>query len=82
MGGGAGAHTERFEIVAPRLLDARVRVDRRVARSAGERAVLAVRDVPPRPALAVLLREPKVDEEDARPILADTYSHALLLHIV
>jgi len=37
--------TERLEVVSPRLLPPEMRVDRHVARRAGQRLALAVRDV-------------------------------------
>jgi len=57
---------ERLDVVAPRLLDAQVRVDGRVARGARQVLVLAVGYVDVRLRVAVLLRQAKVNDVDLR----------------
>ena len=56
--------TQRLQVVAPRLLNPDVRVDRRVARRPRQVLVLAVRDVLVAPRVPVLLGQAEIDDVD------------------
>ena len=72
---------ERLHVVAAALLNAQMRIDAGVPRRARQALVLPVRDVRPRPAVAVLLRQPEVDDEDLVAVLPDAHQEVVGFHV-
>uniref|UniRef100_A0A182UE34 Uncharacterized protein n=1 Tax=Anopheles melas TaxID=34690 RepID=A0A182UE34_9DIPT len=72
---------ERLHVVAAALLDAEVRIDRGVARRAGQVLVLPVRDVDAGAEVAVLLRQAEVDQEQLVAVPPDPHQEVVRLDV-
>lgn len=72
---------ERLQVVPPRLLDAQVRVDGRVARRARQVLVLPVRDVAVGARVPELLGQAKVDDVDEVTALAEAHQEVVRLDV-
>uniref|UniRef100_A0A182QU92 Uncharacterized protein n=1 Tax=Anopheles farauti TaxID=69004 RepID=A0A182QU92_9DIPT len=72
---------ERLHIVPAALLDAEVSVDRGVPRRPGQVLVLPVRDVDARAEVAVLLRQPEVDQEQLVAVAPDPHQEVVRLDV-
>ena len=70
---------QRLQIVAARLLDARVRVDGGVARRARQLLVVPVRHVPLRRPVKVLFGQPKVNHVHCAAALAQSHQEVFRL---
>uniref|UniRef100_A0A182IYJ2 Uncharacterized protein n=1 Tax=Anopheles atroparvus TaxID=41427 RepID=A0A182IYJ2_ANOAO len=71
----------RLHVVAAALLDAEVGVNRGVARRAGQVLVLAVADVDARAEVAILLRQPEVDQEQLVAVAPDAHEEVIRLDV-
>ena len=73
--------SERFEVIAARLLNTQVSVDGGVASSTGQVLVLSVGDVKVGLRVPVLLGETKVDDVDLVAALADSHQEVVRLNV-